>query len=81
MRKTIKVYRRYYDENTKLLKKYFIRPVHGQIISIVYGICCSRTVFIFTLGIEYLGVDGLFTEYTIDVFPSNCLGFDTAIIY
>lgn len=39
-----------------------------------------RTVFIYTLGIEYLGVDGLFTSILL-MFSLANLGFDTAIIY
>ena len=51
----------------------------GQIISIVMGFIV-RTVFIYTLGIEYLGVDGLFTSILIMLSLAN-LGFDTAMIY
>lgn len=51
----------------------------GQIISIVMGFIV-RTVFIYTLGVEYLGVDGLFTSIFIMLSLAN-LGFDTAIIY
>ncbi len=51
----------------------------GQIISIGMGFVV-RTVFIFTLGIEYLGVDGLFTSILL-MFSLANLGFDTAIIY
>ncbi|PFE52879.1 sugar translocase, partial [Bacillus cereus] len=39
-----------------------------------------RTVFIYILGIEYLGVDGLFTSILI-MFSLANLGFDTAITY
>ncbi|MFZ3172011.1 MAG: hypothetical protein WA118_08535 [Carboxydocellales bacterium] len=39
-----------------------------------------RTVFIATLGIEYLGVDGLFSNILTILSLTN-LGFDTAIIY
>ncbi|MGE7937951.1 lipopolysaccharide biosynthesis protein [Bacillus paramycoides] len=51
----------------------------GQIISIGMGFIV-RTVFIYTLGIEYLGVDGLFTSILTMLSLAN-LGFDTAIIY
>ncbi|MFD0771224.1 lipopolysaccharide biosynthesis protein [Bacillus sp. CGMCC 1.60114] len=51
----------------------------GQIISIGMGFIV-RTVFIYTLGIEYLGVDGLFTSILIMLSLAN-LGFDTAVIY
>lgn len=51
----------------------------GQIISIGMGFVV-RTVFIYTLGIEYLGVDGLFTSILL-MFSLANLGFDTAIIY
>lgn len=51
----------------------------GQIISLVMGMVV-RTVFIYTLGIEYLGVDGLFTSILLMLSLAN-LGFDTAMIY
>ncbi|HDX9588380.1 TPA: sugar translocase [Bacillus pseudomycoides] len=51
----------------------------GQIISIGMGFIV-RTVFIYTLGIDYLGVDGLFTSILMMLSLAN-LGFDTAIIY
>lgn len=51
----------------------------GQIISSVMGFTV-RTIFIKTLGIEYLGVDGLFTNILTILSLAN-LGFDTAIIY
>ncbi|MEI5893033.1 sugar translocase [Bacillus cereus] len=51
----------------------------GQLLSIGMGFAV-RTVFIYTLGVEYLGVDGLFTSILI-MFSLANLGFDTAIIY
>ncbi|WP_430509945.1 lipopolysaccharide biosynthesis protein [Gottfriedia solisilvae] len=51
----------------------------GQIISAVMGFIV-RTAFVYTLGIEYLGVDGLFTSILIMLSLAN-LGFDTAMIY
>ncbi|MGG5738343.1 MULTISPECIES: lipopolysaccharide biosynthesis protein [Bacillus cereus group] len=51
----------------------------GQLLSIGMGFVV-RTVFIYTLGVEYLGVDGLFTSILI-MFSLANLGFDTAIIY
>jgi O-antigen/teichoic acid export membrane protein len=51
----------------------------GQIISAVMGFFV-RTVFIYSLGIEYLGIDGLFTSILIMLSLAN-LGFDTAIVY
>ncbi|WP_240418168.1 lipopolysaccharide biosynthesis protein [Paenibacillus periandrae] len=51
----------------------------GQVISAIMGFMV-RTVFIYTLGIEYLGVDGLFTSILIMLSLAN-LGFDTAIVY
>ncbi|RDW20414.1 lipopolysaccharide biosynthesis protein [Oceanobacillus chungangensis] len=53
--------------------------ISGQIISLVMGFVV-RTVFIYTLGIEYLGVDGLFTSILLMLSLAN-LGFDTAMIY
>lgn len=51
----------------------------GQAISCVMGFIV-RTIFIKTLGIEYLGVDGLFSNILTLLSLAN-LGFDTAIIY
>lgn len=51
----------------------------GQLISCIMGFIV-RTVFISTLGIEYLGVDGLFSNILTLLSLTN-LGFDTAIIY
>lgn len=51
----------------------------GQIISTIMGFVV-RTLFIYTLGIEYLGVDGLFTSILLMLSLAN-LGFDTAMIY
>lgn len=51
----------------------------SQISSALMGIVV-RTVFIATLGIEYLGVNGLFTNILTMLSLAN-LGFDTAIIY
>lgn len=53
--------------------------VSGQVISLVMGFVV-RTVFISTLGIEYLGVNGLFSNILTMLSLAN-LGFDTAIIY
>jgi len=53
--------------------------VSGQIISAVMGFVV-RTAFVYTLGVEYLGVDGLFTSILIMLSLAN-LGFDTAMIY
>lgn len=51
----------------------------GQLLSVLMGFIV-RTVFIYTLGIEYLGVDGLFTSILIMLSLAN-LGFDTAMVY
>ncbi|MFY0758467.1 sugar translocase [Metabacillus dongyingensis] len=51
----------------------------GQFISMIMGFIV-RTVFIYTLGIEYLGIEGLFTSILIMLSLAN-LGFDTAMIY
>ncbi|MDX5476463.1 MAG: sugar translocase [Bacillaceae bacterium] len=51
----------------------------GQVISIVLGFVV-RTVFIFVLGVEYLGIDGLFTSILMMLALAN-LGFDTAMIF
>ncbi|MGE7120735.1 lipopolysaccharide biosynthesis protein [Peribacillus sp. NPDC046944] len=51
----------------------------GQLISVFMGFVV-RTVFIYTLGIEYIGVEGLFSSILIMLSLAN-LGFDTAMIY
>jgi len=51
----------------------------GQVISMIMGFIV-RTVFIVTLGIEYLGVNGLFSDILMLLSLAN-LGFETAIIY
>jgi O-antigen/teichoic acid export membrane protein len=51
----------------------------GQVISAIMGFIV-RTVFIATLGVEYLGVGGLFTNILTVLSLAN-LGFETAIIY
>jgi O-antigen/teichoic acid export membrane protein len=53
--------------------------VFGQLISAVLGFVV-RTAFIYTLGIEYVGVEGLFSSILIMLSLAN-LGFDTAMIY
>jgi len=51
----------------------------GQLLSMSLGFIV-RTVFIHTLGVQYLGVDGLFSSILMMLSLAN-LGFDTAIIY
>jgi O-antigen/teichoic acid export membrane protein len=51
----------------------------SQLISILLGFIV-RTVFIYMLGVEYLGIDGLFSSILMMLSLAN-LGFDTAIIY
>ncbi|CAH8705330.1 lipopolysaccharide biosynthesis protein [Paenibacillus thiaminolyticus] len=51
----------------------------GQAISTIMGFVV-RTVFIWTLGVEYLGVSGLFSDVLMLLSLAN-LGFETAIIY
>lgn len=51
----------------------------GQIISSLMGFL-FRTVFVYKLGVEYLGIDGLFTSILLMLSLAN-LGFDTAMIY
>ncbi|WP_433959090.1 lipopolysaccharide biosynthesis protein [Cytobacillus horneckiae] len=53
--------------------------VIGQLISIFMSFIV-RTVFIYTLGVEYLGVEGLFSSILMMLSLAN-LGFDTAMIY
>lgn len=59
--------------------KNMIFGLTGQIISSIMGFIV-RSVFIATLGIEYLGVSGLFSNILTMLSLAN-LGFDTAIIY
>ena len=51
----------------------------GQILSIVINFIC-RTVFIKTLGVEYLGIYGLFADI-LSMLSLAELGFDTAISF
>src|SRR5690348_9718445 len=51
----------------------------SQLVSMVMGFIV-RSVFIHTLGVEYLGIDGLFSSILMMLSLAN-LGFDTAIIY
>ena len=51
----------------------------GQIVSTAMGFIV-RTLFIYTLGAEYLGIDGLFTSVLLLLSLTN-LGLDTAMIY
>lgn len=59
--------------------KNIVFGLSGQIISIILGFIV-RTVFIKTLGAEYLGINGLFSNILL-IFSLANLGFDTAIIY
>lgn len=59
--------------------KNMIYGLSGQIISTVMGFI-ARTVFIGALGIEYLSVDGLFSNILTMLSLAN-LGFDTAVTY
>jgi O-antigen/teichoic acid export membrane protein len=59
--------------------KNILYGLSGQVISTIMGFVV-RSVFIYTLGIEYLGLDGLFTGILIMLSLAN-LGFDTAMIY
>lgn len=51
----------------------------GQLVTIVLNFV-SRTIFIHTLGVVYLGINGLFTNL-LSVLSFAELGFSTAIIY
>jgi O-antigen/teichoic acid export membrane protein len=51
----------------------------GQMISVISGFAV-RTVLIYTLGVEYLGVEGLFSSILLMLSLTN-LGFDNAMIY
>lgn len=51
----------------------------GQIVSMLMSFIV-RTTFIYSLGVEYLGIEGLFTSILIMLSLAN-LGFDTALIY
>jgi O-antigen/teichoic acid export membrane protein len=59
--------------------KNIIFGLSSQTISAIMGFIV-RTVFISTLGVEYLGVNGLFTNILTLLSLAN-LGFDSAIIY
>lgn len=51
----------------------------GQVLSIIINFVC-RTVFIKTLGVEYLGLNGLFADI-LSMLSLAELGFDTAISF
>ncbi len=51
----------------------------NQLISLVFSFA-SRTVFIYYLGIEYLGINGLFANI-LQVLSMADLGFNTAMVY
>lgn len=53
--------------------------VSGQLMSALMGIVV-RTVIIYTLGIDYVGIEGLFSSILMMLSLTN-LGFETAIIY
>jgi len=51
----------------------------NQIVTIALSFI-SRTVFIYTLGVEYLGINGLFTD-VLGILSMADLGFNTAMVY
>ena len=51
----------------------------NQIITLALSFI-SRTVFIYTLGVEYLGINGLFTD-VLGILSMADLGFNTAMVY
>ena len=53
--------------------------VMAQVVTVLLSFAC-RTVFVKSLGAEYLGVGGLFTNI-LNVFNMADLGFSTAVIY
>lgn len=59
--------------------KNVVTGIGGQIISLVAQFVC-RTVFVYTLDKEYLGVNGLFSNI-LTLLSLTELGFGTALIY
>lgn len=59
--------------------KNMVFGIGGEIVSIILGFV-TRTVFIWLLSKEYLGVSGLFTN-VLSILSLANLGFDTAIVY
>ena len=59
--------------------KNIIVSLIGQIVQILLQFAC-RSVFIYTLSTEYLGLNGLFTN-VLSVLTLAELGFGTALIY
>lgn len=59
--------------------KNIVFGLSGQLISIIMGFL-FRTVFIYKLGADYLGIDGLFTSILLMLSLAN-VGFDTAMVY
>ena len=64
---------------TKNVATNAITGVIGQLLTIVMQFAC-RTVFIYTLSSEYLGIVGLFTNI-ISILSLSELGFGVAILY
>lgn len=64
---------------TKNSAKNIVVSVFGQFIQIIFQFVC-RTVFINTLTIEYLGINGLFSN-VLSMLSLAELGFGTALIY
>lgn len=64
---------------TKSSIRNIIYRLSSQIVSIILKFV-SRTIFIYVLGVEYLGINGLFTEI-LQVLSLADLGFGTAMVF
>lgn len=67
------------SSRTKNAEKNIISAAFFQIVNIVLKFAL-RTVFIYTLGKEYLGINGVFSN-VLSILALSELGIGTAIIY
>ncbi len=69
------------DKNSRTVNslKSAVTGIGGQLITLILKFV-SRTVFIHTIGVEYLGINGLFSS-VITILNISELGLQTAIVY
>lgn len=69
------------DKNSRTVNslKSAVTGIGGQFITLVLKFI-SRTVFIYTIGVEYLGINGLFSS-VITILNISELGLQTAVVY
>ncbi len=67
------------ESRTKKSVKNIIFNLSNQVIGIILNFV-SRTIFIHTLGVEYLGLNGIFSD-VLSMLSMADLGFNTAMVY